>query len=155
MKKLIPFLLSSVLVVGAVGCSNSSKTAADAPSNTSESAKTPDTQASQANKNDAQNQTRKNQVNSDIRAEEQRNNALNGGGANKGDNPLSTEVRDKLEANIPNSQLVVQAKEGVVTVSGTVAHQHDMTKIEPLSKQIKGVKSVVNKATLAPAKNKS
>ncbi len=153
MKKLITFLLSSVLLVGAVGCQNAAKTSADAPNNTSESPKTPDAQATNTSQNDAQSQVRKNQLNSDIRAREQRNNA-SGGDTNRSDGDLASEVRSKLEANIQKGLLAVQAKNGTVTVSGTVPNQADLGKVEPLATQIKGVKSVVNKATVAKAKTK-
>jgi len=154
MKKLIPFFLSSFLVVGAVGCQNADKTSTDAPNSTSASPSTPSVQTTQAAQSDAQNPIRKNQLNSDIRANEQRNNA-NGGGANRSGGALATEVRDKLEANIADSQLAVQAKGGTVTIAGTVANQQDLNKISPLAKQIKGVKAVVNKASVAPPKAKS
>ncbi len=174
MKKLIPFLLSSVMVVGAVGCQNAAKTSTDAPNNTSESpspaasnaaspaasspspAASSNAQSTQSTKDDAQNQTRKNQLNSDIRANEQRNNAVNGGSnANRSEGALRTEVRDKLEANIPGSKLAVDAKNGVLVIVGTVPKQQDLTKIEPLAMQIKGVTKVTVKATAAPAKTKS
>ena len=173
MKKLIPFLLSSVMLVGAVGCQNAAKTSTDAPNNTSESpspaasnAASPAASSSpspaessastQATKDDAQNQIRKNQLNSDIRANEQRNNAANGGSnANRSGGALQSEVRDKLEANIPGSKLAVQAKDGAVTIVGTVPKQQDLSKIEPLAMQIKGVTKVTVKATHSPAKTKS
>ena len=119
MKKLIPFLLGSVLVVGAAGCQNAAKTSADAPNNTSESTSAPSVQT------------------------------------NRTGSALASEVRDKLEANIPDSQLAVQAKNGLVTVAGTVANKQDLGKIVPEAQKIKGVKNVVNKASVAPAKAKS
>jgi hypothetical protein len=152
--KFIPLLLTSVLVIGAAGCQNAAKTSASAPDNTSESPKSPDVQTTQTNQNDAQSQIRKNQLNSDIRANEQRNNAT-GGGTNRTGGALATEVRDKLEANIPDSQLAVQAKNGIVTVAGTVANQKDLSKIVPEASKIKGVKNVVNKASIATPKPKS
>lgn len=156
MKKVIPLLLSSVLVIAAAGCgANTAKTSASAPDNTSESPKSPDVQTTQTNQNDAQGQTRRNQLNSDIRAHEQRNNATNNGGTNRNGNALASEVRDKLEANIPDSQLAVQANNGTVTVAGTVANQKDLSKIVPEASKIKGVKNVVNKASVAPPKPNS
>ncbi|MBV8886294.1 MAG: BON domain-containing protein [Chroococcidiopsidaceae cyanobacterium CP_BM_RX_35] len=154
MKKFIPFLLSSVLVIGVGGCQGGAKTSANAPDNTNQSPQSPDAQTTQTNQNDAQSQTRKGQLNSDIRANEQRNNAA-GGGTNRTGNALASEVRDKLEANIPDSQLSVQAKNGIVTVAGTVANQQDLNKIVPEATKIKGVKNVVNKASIAPPKAKS
>jgi hyperosmotically inducible protein len=54
-----------------------------------------------------------------------------------------------LEANTPGSNLAVEATEnGTVTVTGTVTNEAQLAKIEPLSKEIKGVKKVENKATV-------
>jgi osmotically-inducible protein OsmY len=47
-----------------------------------------------------------------------------------------------LEANIPSSQLTVTAKDGAIIVSGTVQTQEQLNKINSLTKEIKGVKSV-------------
>lgn len=153
MKKLIPFLISGVLVVGTFGCNNAAKTSADSPNATNETAQAPTKETAQTTQNDATSQVRRNQLNSDIRAREQRNNAT-GGDAMRASGDLQSEVRSKLEANLPASQLAVQANNGAVTVSGTVANQQQLSKIEPLAKEIKGVKSVTNKATVAPAKAK-
>jgi osmotically-inducible protein OsmY len=149
--KLTPFLLSGVLLLGAVACSETAKTSSDAPNSTQEAPKTPDAQAVKDQKNDAQSELRRKQLNEDIRAHEQRNDAMNGGKENRTDSALATEVRDKLEANIPESQLTVTAKNGAVTVSGTVVHPRNVQKVA-LAKQIRGVKSVTNKVVVAQPK---
>lgn len=152
MKKLTPFLISGVLLLGSVACQDVSKTSTDAPNSTQESPQAPDTETVQNSQEDAQSEVRRNQLNSDIRAREERNNAA-GGDAERSEDDLESEVRSKLEANIPKSQLTIEAAEGgAVTVSGTVPNEQDLSKIEPLSKEIKGVNSVVNKATFAPPK---
>ncbi len=152
MKKLSHFLLSSVLLLGTVACQDVSKTSTDAPNSTQESPEAPDAQTVQNSQQDAQSEIRRNQLNSDIRAREQRNN-ITGDDAIRSEDDLESEVRSKLEANIPKSQLTVEATEdGTVTVLGTIPNQHDLSKIEPLSKEIKGVKSVVNQVTFAPPK---
>ena len=46
-------------------------------------------------------------------------------------------------------------QDGVVTVGGTVPNQKDLAKIEPLAKEIKGVKQVNVTAVVAPAAPKS
>ncbi|MGH7998039.1 MAG: BON domain-containing protein [Brasilonema sp.] len=157
MKKLAPFLISCLLVVGATACQNPSKTSSEAPNNTNEAAKAPDAQATDAALKDAQDPTRRNQLNADIRANEQRNNQFNDGKAtNRNESALASEVRSKLEANIPNGHLTVEAAEdGAVTVGGTVTNEQQLAKIEPLTKQIKGVKSVTNKATVAQKNTQS
>lgn len=151
MKKFIPFLISTVLVIGMVGCENAAKTSSDAPDTTNETTKAPDAQTAQQTQGDATSPVRKAQIESDIRAREERNDA-GGDDAQRADADLKSEVRGKLEANLPASQLAVDAKEGAVTITGTVPTQEQMSKIDPLAKQIKGVKSVTNKATVAPAK---
>jgi osmotically-inducible protein OsmY len=151
MNKFIPLLLGSLMLLGAAGCDNTAKTSADAPGSTSESPMAPDAQSAASTKDDAMSDTRKAQVESDIRAREQRNN-VTGGDAVRDNADLQSQVRGKLEANIPASQLTVDAKDGAITIAGTVSNQSQLAKIEPLAMQIKGVKSVVNKVAVAPAK---
>lgn len=153
MKKLTTLLLSSVLLFGTAACSGGEKTSADAPNNTNQATQAPATESVQNTQQDAASQVRKDQLNSDIRAREQRNN-VTGGDTDRANGDLASEVRSKLEANIQKGQLTVDAKEGVVTVGGTVQNQQDLAKIDPLAKEIKGVKSVVVKATVAPAQPK-
>ncbi|BBD67569.1 transport-associated protein [Nostoc commune NIES-4072] len=152
MQKLTPFLISSLLIFGVAACDNASKTSESAPSNPNEAPQSPTVQTTQASQQDAQSKVRRDQLNSDIRAREQRNNTT-GGDAQRATGDLASEVRSKLEANIPKGQLTVEAtKDGIVTVGGTVNNQQELAKIETLSKQIKGVKSVVVKATVNPPK---
>ncbi|MBW4658580.1 MAG: BON domain-containing protein [Drouetiella hepatica Uher 2000/2452] len=149
MKKIVPFLLSGFLMVTAAACSTA-KTTSDAPNSTDNSGQVPTAQGAQTAQDDAQNDVRQRQLDSDIRSREQRNNAT-GGDADRADGDLESEVRSKLEANIPNSKLAVDAEDGAVVVSGTVQTQDQLDKIEPLAKEIKGVSSVAVKAVLAPA----
>ncbi|MEE3716780.1 BON domain-containing protein [Tumidithrix elongata RA019] len=124
MKKIARLVLSSILLMGTVACY------AEVPTTTV-----------QNSQNDAPSKVRQDQLDSDIRAREQRN-KLTGGDTNRADSDLTSEVRSKLEANIPNGNLTITSKEGTVVVSGTVQTQSQLDKIEPLAKQIKGVKSV-------------
>lgn len=151
MKNLTIFLLSGVLVFGAAACTNS-KTSADAPNSTQDSPQAQSSNDVQANQQDAQSQTRRDQLNADIKSREERNNALNGGDAKRSDSDIESEVRSKLEANIPAGALVVKSDKGVVTVSGTVPKQEQLAKIKTLAPQIKGVKSVNVKATVGTTK---
>lgn len=149
MQKLTPFLISFLLVFGAVACQNPSKTSESAPNNPNEAAQAPDVQATEAAQQDAQSEVRRRQLNQDIRAREERN-KIAGNETNRATGDLASEVRSKLEANIPNGALTVQATEnGTVTVGGTVTNQQQLAKIEPLAKEIKGVKNVEVKATVA------
>ncbi|WP_026734402.1 BON domain-containing protein [Fischerella sp. PCC 9605] len=151
MKKFIPLLISGVLVVGAAGCETASRTSTNAPSNTEENVNAPATETAQENQQDATSEVRKDQIESDIRAREQRNN-ITGGDADRADADLESEVRGKLEANLPASQLTVESEEGVVTVAGTVPTQEQLNRIPTLAQEIKGVKSVDAKnVKVAPA----
>ena len=153
MKKLTTLLLSGVLIFSAAACNDTASTNADAPETTATTGQTPAADAAKDSQQDATSDVRKDQLNSDIRAAEQRNN-VTGGDAERTDGDLQGEVRSKLEANLPASFLTVAAEEGIVTISGTVPTQEQFAKIEPLAKEIKGVKSVTNKATVAAAKPK-
>jgi osmotically-inducible protein OsmY len=59
-------------------------------------------------------------------------------------------VRSKLEVNIPRSQLAVQSNDGVITVVGYVQTQQELEQIEPLAKQIRGVRDVKVQAKVGP-----
>ena len=151
MKKFIPLIIGSFLVVGAVGCQDTAKTSTDAPNNAGETVAAPETGTAAQVQNDATSEVRREQLNSDIRAREQRNNAT-GGDADRTEGDLQSEVRSKLEANLPASQLGVEAEDGVVTVSGTVPTDEQLHKVEPLAKEIKGVTSVKVNVQVKPAK---
>jgi osmotically-inducible protein OsmY len=153
MQKLTPFLISCLLVFGVAACDNASKTSESAPNNPNEAPQVPTAKTTEASQQDAQSEVRRRQLNSDIRAGEQRNN-VTGGDTDRAKGTLASEVRSKLEANIPKGQLTVNATDdGVVTVGGTVNNQQELAKIERLAKEIKGVKTVVVKATIAPPTN--
>ncbi|MHC5766482.1 MAG: BON domain-containing protein [Nostoc sp.] len=153
MKKLTPFVISCLLVFGVAACDNASKTSESAPNNPNEAPQTPNAKTTEASQKDAQSEVRRRQLNEDIRAREQRNNTT-GGDTKRAKADLESEVRSKLEANIPKSQLTVNAADGgVVTVAGTVTNQQELAKIEKLAKEIKGVNSVVVKATVAKVTN--
>jgi osmotically-inducible protein OsmY len=152
MKKLASSLLIGSLLIFSAACDNTAKTTTSAP-DAGEPAASPAAQTTQDAKEDAQSLTRRKQLNSDIRAREERNLAT-GDTSKRATGDLASEVRSKLEANIPGGSLAVNAdKSGTVTVSGTVNNQQQLAKIEPLSKEIKGVTNVVVKATVVAAKN--
>ena len=144
-----PLILSILLASSISACSTASKTAENAPSSTATNGATATPGNTNTNKDDAQSDVRKKQLESDIRAREQRNN-IGGDPLKRADGDLSSEVRSKLEANIPKSKLTVDAKDANVTVSGTVTNKAQLDKIAPLAKAIKGVKTVTVKAVVAP-----
>ncbi len=155
MNKIITLLISSLLLVSTTACQNPAKNSADAPSNVQESPKAPDVKSADDTKKDAQSELRRKQLNGDIKAREQRSN-VTGGDTDRATGDLKSEVRSKLEANIPGSQLTINAdKQGAVVISGTVPNAADKTKIDGLAKQIKGVKTVTSdKVVVAPATKK-
>jgi hyperosmotically inducible periplasmic protein len=150
MRKLAALLLGSALLMGAAACTETSKTSSDAPNSAEKNGQSPTNETVKTNQDDAASQVRKNQLNSDIRAREQRNN-MTGGDADRANGDLSSEVRSKLEANIPKSNLAVTAKNGAVVVTGTVTTQEQLDKVKTLAEAIKGVKSVNVAAQVAAA----
>jgi hyperosmotically inducible periplasmic protein len=143
-------LVLSVLLTAAVSACRTAKTSSSAP-NSTDNGQTASTDTGANTAGDAESTIRKKQIESDIRAREQRNN-IGGNTQKRDDGDLASEVRGKLEANIPNSKLAVDAKNADVTISGTVGNQEQLAKIKPLALQIKGVKNVVVKATATTAK---
>lgn len=150
MKKTISILLSGALAIAVSACGNADKTSSEAPSSTATEQTDLNKPTAQTNQNDATAEIRRKQLNSDIRSREQRNQAV-GDPAKRSDSDLKSEVRSKLEANLPASALAVSAKDGAVTVAGTVVDEKQLQKIEPLAKQIAGVKGVTVKATVSSA----
>lgn len=170
----LPLFLGFLLILTLSACGgNKAKTTAEAPDNANTTGTTTTTTApgttanntagttatgqgnlpndTQAAQGDAQSGVRRNQLNSDIRAREQRNNTTGGTAANRNEGDLASEVRSKLEANIPRGDLTVTANNEDITVSGVVKSQAELNKIEPLAKQIKGVRTVTVKAVVNPA----
>lgn len=142
-------LVLSLLLTSAISACSTAKTSSSAPNATATNDTTPAATRSYAT-DDAQSDIRKKQIESDIRAREQRNN-IGGDPLKRDDSDLASQVRGKLEANIPNSKLAVDAKDAIVTVSGAVTDKAQLAKIKPLALQIKGVKNVMVKATVTPA----
>ncbi len=144
-----------LILLTMTGCQEVAKTSSEAPDSTAANqVETPSTESAKSNQDDAASKVRKDQLNSDIRAKEQRNNVANDGKAtNRNDGDVASEVRSKLEANLPASALAVTAKSGAVMVTGTVPTQAQFDRIDGLAKAIKGVSTVTTKVAVAPAKN--
>ena len=150
MKKITPLVLSSILLLGTVACGNNAKTSSNAPDSTEGTGKVVTDKTVETDRKDATSQVRRDQLNADIRAREQRNN-VTGGNATRANSDLASEVRSKLEANIPSSQLTVAAKDGAIVVVGNVQNQEQLNKINSLAKEIKGVRSVKVVVKIVPA----
>jgi hyperosmotically inducible periplasmic protein len=137
------------LLIAIAGCDQVARTSVNSPNTPNETGPQPNEAVQQASQNDASSQIRKRQLNADIRAREQRASVgITGGDRQEGD--LESEVRSKLEANIPAGQLAIDAEPGgVVTVSGTVPTQQQLDKIEPLAREIYGVNDVTVNVAIA------
>ena len=144
----LPLLLVFLLTVTISACKEV-KTTADAPNSTNTNGQVATEKQSDKTQNDAQSETRRKQLNADIQAREQRNN-MGGDTQKRAEGDLASEVRSKLEANIPRGKLTVVANNAEVTVSGMVSNQEQLDQITPLAMEIKGVRTVVVKAVIKP-----
>jgi hyperosmotically inducible periplasmic protein len=142
-------LLMGVSLVIALSACSDTKTASDAPKTTENNAQVTTDKNVKTTQDDAQSEVRKKQLEADIRAREQRNNA-GGDPQKRTEGDLASEVRSKLEANIPNGKLTVTAKDAEVTIAGVVPKQDQLDKIKALAMEIKGVKTVTVKAVVSP-----
>jgi osmotically-inducible protein OsmY len=143
-----PLLLGFLLTVTISACQEA-KTTANAPDSTNTNGEISTEKQSDNTQNDAESPTRRKQLNQDIQAREQRNN-MAGDPQERAESDLASEVRSKLEANIPRGKLTIAAKNAEVTVSGMVSNQEQLDQITPLAMEIKGVRSVVVKAVIKP-----
>ena len=140
MKQIATLVLSSFVLL-TTACGDIANTSDNSPNPTDKTVEAPTAKTAQTNQDDAASKVRKDQLDSDIRAREQRNN-VTGSDSDRANSDLASEVRSKLEANIPNSSLAIEAKDGGVVVSGSVPTVDQLDKIKSLAMQIKGVKSV-------------
>ena len=140
MSKLVTLSLGITLLFTAVGC-DVARTSGDAPDSVDDGAVVEDPGQVEETLEDASSEIRQDQLNSDIRAREQRNDVF-GEQTERADSDLESEVRAKLEANIPRSKLTIDAEDGNVYIVGTVPDQREYDTIEPLAKEILGVKTV-------------
>ena len=144
----LPLFLGLLLTVTISACQEA-KTTANAPDSTNTNGEISTEEQSDNTQDDAESQTRRRQLNQDIRAREQRNNMV-GDPQERAEADLASEVRSKLEANIPRGKLTVVANNAEVTVSGMVSNQEQLDQITPLAMEIKGVSTVVVKAVIKP-----
>lgn len=151
MKQIFSLIINAVLLISLAACSGA-KTSSEAPDSIGDKIEVPDAEEARDAKEDGTSKVRREQLNADIRSREQRNNWFNEGKAvDRPDRDISSEVRSKLEANLPASALLVKSDKGAVKITGTVPTQAQYDKIINLSKEIKGVRSINVDATVAPA----
>ncbi|EDX75058.1 Putative phospholipid-binding domain family [Coleofasciculus chthonoplastes PCC 7420] len=149
MNKFTLLCLTSVLGLGVSACGDVARTSTSAPDSINEVGNPPDLDTVLKNKSDATNPTRRAQANADIRAREQRYNLFREGEERCNRN-VQSEVRSKLEVNLPTSQLAIQANQGIVTITGYVQTQENLERIEPLAREIRGVRDVNVQAEVGP-----
>lgn len=149
MNKFTLLCLTGVLSLGVSACGDVARTSTSAPDSINRVGNPPDLDTVLRNKSDATNPIRRAQANADIRAREQRYNVFNEG-EERSDRNVQSEVRSKLEVNLPTSQLAVQANQGIVTVTGYVQTEDNLEQIEPLAREIRGVLDVNVQAEIGP-----
>jgi osmotically-inducible protein OsmY len=127
MKKFLPLMLGGLLLLGATACGKPVVS-------------------------DTDNSVRSDQMESDARAQEQRD-AMGNSMTDEERQvsvALATEVQDKLASNLSGSQLTVEVVRGVATVNGNVLTQEQFDKIESLAMEVEGIDSVNVTAAVAP-----
>ncbi len=126
MKKLMPFVVSGLLLFGTAACGGGGADTASTPGGANDPA-APAKEAAQKTETAAKNT-----------ADGVKKTAANATGG------VKTVIKNQLSKKIAGSKLDVSEKDGVVTVTGTVPTEADKKKIEPLIKDAKfqGVKSV-------------
>jgi osmotically-inducible protein OsmY len=69
------------------------------------------------------------------------------------DAEIARDIKRRMKADIevPDDRIGVKVTEGVVTIEGTVARDSQKTAAEACSREVKGVRGIVNKITVEPA----
>jgi osmotically-inducible protein OsmY len=135
MKKLIPFLISGILVTGVFGCQEAPKTNSEVPANNSEASSVPAKPASET-----------------TQATGNATKSTTGTTTTKNTGDLKTQVTEQLQKALPGNKLEVQNKGSEIILKGVAASKEELTKAETLAKSVKGVKTVKVEATVTPAK---
>ncbi|NEQ16747.1 MAG: BON domain-containing protein, partial [Moorea sp. SIO3E2] len=103
---------------------------------------------SEGNQGDAMVKGTQEEIESNIVTTQEPNQALGNLENLDEDDQLASLVLNNLETNLPNSKLEVEAAEGIVTISGKVSSDGDLSQIAPLAIQVEGVQSVDVQATV-------
>jgi hyperosmotically inducible periplasmic protein len=127
MKKLIPFLVSGVLVAGMVGCQEAPKTGSEPNATTNETPSIPAKPTSDT---------------TPIIHKSTTTPMVNPTASITPAKDLKTEVSKKLKAGIPGNKLEVVNKDGEIILKGTANSQEEITQAETLAKEVTGVKTV-------------
>lgn len=135
MKKLIPFLVSSVLLAGMVGCQEAPKTGSETTGTTSETPAVPAKPASDTTRI-IDNSTATPTATSTATP------SATPSATSTSTTDLKTEISKKLKASLPENKLEVVNKNGAIILKGTATSQQEITQAETLIKEVAGVKSV-------------
>lgn len=149
MKHIIAIPLGTAALVGLIACSN--------PDNATEgsNSSSPELDAGE------NNSIRENQIESDERARQQREDVLEGQAPQSSeeiapdaemssDRQIVDTIQAKLEAQLPDNQLTVESTEGNVTISGEVASEIEMQQAKSLAAETEGVQSVDMQVSATP-----
>ncbi|HLO85731.1 MAG TPA: BON domain-containing protein [Nostocaceae cyanobacterium] len=145
MKKLIPFLISGILVTGVFGCQEATKTGSETPANNSETSSAPAKPASQTTQ--TTDKTTKSPTEKTTTPT-----ATTPAATTKDSDNLKTAVKEQLQKSLPGNKLEIDSKGSEIIIKGAAASQEELTKAETLAKSVKGVKTVKVEAKVAPAK---
>ncbi|BAY76028.1 transport-associated protein [Nostoc linckia NIES-25] len=154
MKKLILFLVSGVLVIGAVGCQEATKTGSETPSTTNEASQPPAKPASETNPTIDKTVNVPAQptivpaptTEANVKTDSPKS------AATKAEGDLKTEVSKKLNKDLPGNKLGVENKEGEIILKGTAGSVEELKKAETLAKEVRGVKTVKVEAKVEAVK---
>ena len=141
MKKLIPFLVSGVLVAGMVGCQEAPKTGSET---TGTSTATPVVPAKPAS-----DTTR---IIDNSTATPTATPTTTPTTTSKSTTDLKTEISKKLKTVLPGNKLEITNKDGEIILKGTATSQKEITQAETFIKAIPGVKSVKLEASVKTEK---
>ncbi len=157
MKKLIPFLVSGILVIGAVGCQEVTKTGSETPSITNQESQPPAKPAAETNPsidktvNVPAVPAQPTIVPAPSTEAKTTTDSLKTP-ATKAESDLKTEVSKKLNQDLPGNKLQVENKESEIILKGTASSIAELKKAEALAKEVPGVKTVKIEAKIEAVK---
>jgi antitoxin (DNA-binding transcriptional repressor) of toxin-antitoxin stability system len=131
MKKLIPFLVSGVLVAGMVGCQEAPKTGSETTGTSSTTPVLPAKPASDTTR-----------IIDNSTATPTATPTTTPTTTSKSTTDLKTEISKKLKTVLPGNKLEITNKDGEIILKGTATSQKEITQAETFIKAIPGVKSV-------------
>ncbi|MTJ51092.1 BON domain-containing protein [Dolichospermum sp. UHCC 0259] len=145
MKKLIPFLVSSVLVAGMVACQEAPKTGSETTGTSTTAPVVPAQPASDTTRITDNSTTTPTATPTTTSTPTPTTTPT---ATSKSTTDLKTEISKKLKAALPANKLEVTNKDGEIILKGTATSQKEITQAETLIKAIPGVKNVKVEASV-------